>query len=121
MGRHTRSTNTLSRQQPLPSIETRMPWPRSRPVNALLVNWVDSIDRRNTSIMEVLNGTTQRVDRRADRANADVFTGRVQVNQRQTKQAFWKRIATGLSSEDAAQARGVSQPLGRRWLAACHP
>ena len=38
--------------------------------------------------------------------------GRPQVNQRQTKQAFWKRIAAGLSSEDAAQACGFSRPLG---------
>ena len=38
--------------------------------------------------------------------------GRPQVNQRLTKQGFWERIAAGLSSEDAAQACGVSQPLG---------
>jgi IS30 family transposase len=42
--------------------------------------------------------------------------GRPQVNQRQTRQAFWGRIAAGLSSEDAAQACGVSQPLGPRWF-----
>jgi len=42
--------------------------------------------------------------------------GRPQVNQRLTKQEFWERIAAGLSSEDAAQACGVSQPLGTRWF-----
>lgn len=42
--------------------------------------------------------------------------GRPGVNQRPTKQAFWKFIAAGLSSEDAAQACGVSQPLGPRWF-----
>ena len=42
--------------------------------------------------------------------------GRPQVNQRQTKQAFWERIAAGLSSEDAAQVCGVSQPVGTRWF-----
>jgi IS30 family transposase len=42
--------------------------------------------------------------------------GRPQVNQRFTKQEFWERIAAGLSSEDAAQACGVSQPLGTRWF-----
>jgi IS30 family transposase len=42
--------------------------------------------------------------------------GRPQVNQRQTEQAFWKCIAAGLSSEDAAQACGVTQPLGTRWF-----
>jgi IS30 family transposase len=38
------------------------------------------------------------------------------VNQREVRQAFWKRIAEGLSSEDAALACGVSQPVGTRWF-----
>ncbi len=42
--------------------------------------------------------------------------GRPQVNQRLIKQAFWERIAGGLSSEDAAQVCGISQPLGPRWF-----
>jgi len=42
--------------------------------------------------------------------------GRPQVNQRLTKQEFWERIAAGLSSEEAAQACGVSEPLGTRWF-----
>ena len=42
--------------------------------------------------------------------------GRPGVNQRETKQAFWKRIAEGLASEAAALACGVSQPLGPRWF-----
>ena len=42
--------------------------------------------------------------------------GRPQVNQRQPRQAFWGRIAEGLSSEDAALVCGVSQPLGPRWF-----
>lgn len=42
--------------------------------------------------------------------------GRPQVNQRQARQAFWECIATGLSSEDAARACGISQPLGTRWF-----
>jgi hypothetical protein len=42
--------------------------------------------------------------------------GRPGVNQRETKQAFWVRIAAGASSEDAALASGVSQPLGPRWF-----
>jgi hypothetical protein len=44
--------------------------------------------------------------------------GRPGVNQRETKQAFWARIATGASSEDAALASGVSQPVGTRWFRA---
>jgi hypothetical protein len=42
--------------------------------------------------------------------------GRPGVNQRDAKQAFWARIATGDSSEDAALASGVSQPVGTRWF-----
>ncbi len=42
--------------------------------------------------------------------------GRPSVNQREAKRAFWGRIAAGLSSEDAALACGVSQPLGTRWF-----
>ena len=42
--------------------------------------------------------------------------GRPGVNQRDAKRAFWKRIAVGLSSEDAALACGVSQPVGPRWF-----
>lgn len=42
--------------------------------------------------------------------------GRPGVNQREAEQAFWARIATGASSEDAAVASGVSQPVGTRWF-----
>ena len=42
--------------------------------------------------------------------------GRPGVNQRETKLAFWAGIAEGLSSEDAALACGMSQPLGPRWF-----
>ena len=42
--------------------------------------------------------------------------GRPQINQRPVRQAFWQCIALGLQSEDAAQACGVSQPLGPRWF-----
>lgn len=42
--------------------------------------------------------------------------GRPQINRRPVKQAFWECIALGLQSEDAAQACGVSQPVGTRWF-----
>jgi IS30 family transposase len=42
--------------------------------------------------------------------------GRPGVNQREAEQAFWVRIAAGASSEEAALASGVSQPLGPRWF-----
>ena len=42
--------------------------------------------------------------------------GRPGVNQRETKVAFWKRIAEGAESEAAACECGISQPLGPRWF-----
>ena len=42
--------------------------------------------------------------------------GRPGVNQREAERAFWGRIAAGASSEDAALASGVSQPVGTRWF-----
>lgn len=42
--------------------------------------------------------------------------GRPGVNQQDIKRAFWEHIAAGLSSEDAASACGVSQPVGTRWF-----
>lgn len=42
--------------------------------------------------------------------------GRPGVNQQDSKRAFWAHIAAGLSSEDAASACGVSQPVGTRWF-----
>jgi transposase, IS30 family len=42
--------------------------------------------------------------------------GRPPVNRRAERQRFWRLIAEGLSSEDAAVACGVSMPLGPRWF-----
>lgn len=35
---------------------------------------------------------------------------------REIERKFWKRIATGITSEKAAEAVGVSQPVGTRWF-----
>ncbi|WP_405141941.1 IS30 family transposase [Sphaerisporangium sp. NBC_01403] len=42
--------------------------------------------------------------------------GRPPANRREEQQRFWRKIAEGLSSEDAALACGVSAPLGPRWF-----
>jgi len=42
--------------------------------------------------------------------------GRPPVNQREIQQRFWRKIAAGLSSEDAAVVCGVSTPVGTRWF-----
>lgn len=55
------------------------------------------------------------IKRRTGRASMR-SPGRPGVNQRATEQSFWIRIAAGDSSEEAALASGVSQPLGPRWF-----
>lgn len=35
---------------------------------------------------------------------------------REVEQQFWKQVATGITSERAAEAVGVSQPVGTRWF-----
>lgn len=42
--------------------------------------------------------------------------GRPGVNQQDIKRVFWKHVAAGLTSEEAALAGGVSQPVGTRWF-----
>ena len=37
---------------------------------------------------------------------------------REVQKAFWRQVAAGLSTENAAQAVGVSRPVGYRWFAA---
>lgn len=42
--------------------------------------------------------------------------GRPPVNRREERRRFWRLIAEGLESEQAAVACGVSMPLGPRWF-----
>jgi hypothetical protein len=42
--------------------------------------------------------------------------GRPTAGRREHRQRFWEAIRVGLSSEDAALAAGVSQPVGTRWF-----
>ncbi len=42
--------------------------------------------------------------------------GRPTAGRREHRCRFWEAIACGLSSEDAALAAGVSQPVGTRWF-----
>lgn len=37
-------------------------------------------------------------------------------HRREVERQFWKQIATGITSEKAAEAVGVSQPVGTRWF-----
>src|SRR5438445_2086789 len=42
--------------------------------------------------------------------------GRPSVARREDRQRFWRAIAGGRSTEDAARAAGVSVPVGGRWF-----
>ena len=60
----------------------------------------------------------QRKRRRSDRAGRPAMRspGRPRVAGRAEQQRFWKAIARGLSSEEAAVSCGVSSPVGGRWF-----
>ena len=60
----------------------------------------------------------KRKRRRSDRAGRPAMRspGRPPVAGRGEQQRFWKAIARGLSSEDAAVSCGVSPPVGGRWV-----
>ena len=56
--------------------------------------------------------------RRADRIARDGLRspGRPKAVRRDDERRFWKLIAAGRSSEDAAIGAGVSQAVGTRWF-----
>ena len=56
--------------------------------------------------------------RRSDRAGRGPIRspGRPTAGRREDREAFWKAIARGVTSEDAALAVGVSSPVGTRWF-----
>lgn len=56
--------------------------------------------------------------RKSDRAGRPRMRspGRPTLALRTEQQSFWKAIARGLSSEDAALSSGVSAPVGARWF-----
>ncbi len=60
----------------------------------------------------------KRKQRRSDRAGRPAMRspGRPPVAGREEQRRFWKAIALGRSSEDAAVSCGVSPPVGGRWF-----
>jgi hypothetical protein len=56
--------------------------------------------------------------RRSDRAGRGPIRspGRPTAGRREHRQQFWRAIARGVSSWDAALEAGVSQPVGTRWF-----
>lgn len=64
-----------------------------------------------------MNAKTRRSDqvRRAKMRSP----GRPPVLHRSERRPFWRAIADGCSSEDAARIAGISQPVGTRWFREC--
>src|ERR687887_1500650 len=84
----------------------------------MLVYWMNSIGRRNTS--RDGGGARMGVGKRQQAIRAmrgQMWSpGRPSVARREDRQRFWRAIAAGCSSEDAAAAAGVSQAVGSRWF-----
>src|SRR3989441_1723066 len=82
----------------------------------MLVYWPDSTGRRNVSWRRVAMGAVR--CRAADRAGRPRMRspGRPSVGRREERQRFWRAIAAGCSSEEAAAAAGVSAAVGVRWF-----
>ena len=55
------------------------------------------------------------MDEGVDGPVADEVAGAPSLR-REVERAFWREIAKGLTSEDAAVAVGVSQAAGSRWF-----
>jgi hypothetical protein len=77
--------------------------------------WADSNGRRNALKEEVAMSIRKRRSDRFGRAPL-LSPGRPPVAGRNERRQFWLAIGAGLSSEDAAVAAGVSQPVRTRWF-----
>src|SRR5215213_6253203 len=98
-------------------IEGSSPDALARWVNAQEVYWADSTGRRNTSMVEVLVATMKERQRAVQLYRGQIPSpGRPTVAWREDRVKFWAVIATGVRTEDAAIAAGVSSPVGYRWF-----
>lgn len=94
--------------------EESTPCPRARcclSATSTVVLMADSSGRRNTLELEVAMSIRQRRSARSGRAPLP-SPGRPPVAGRDEQRSFWRAIAAGQSSEDAALEAGVSQPVG---------
>jgi len=105
----------LSQQLPLRLMLPVRPWRLSKARWASLAYWADLTGRRNTFLLEVCMG------RSAGWQKQD--TGRETMRSpgapslcREVERRFWVQIATGITSEKAAEAVGASQAVGSRWF-----
>ena len=81
----------------------------------MLVYWVKLTGRRNTFNHGGAYGATCGVDAEVTGRGALRSPGAPSLR-REMERRFWEQIATGIASERAAQAIGVSQPVDTRWF-----
>src|SRR5256885_5359081 len=77
--------------------------------------WVDSTGRCNTSMLEVLMGRPAGWMKELTGRSAMKSPGAPSLR-REVEREFWRGIAKGVTSEDAAATVGVSQAAGARWF-----
>ena len=75
--------------------------------------WADSSGRRNTLTKDVAMSIRKRRSHHSGRAPLP-SPGRPPAAERSELQRFWLGIAQGMTSEEAALAAGMSQPVGTR-------
>ena len=74
-----------------------------------------STGRRNTLLQKVAMTTGKRRSEQSIRGKLR-SPGRPPIWQRESMCRFWRAVASGISSENAANDAGVSGPVGVRWF-----
>jgi len=109
------SMSPLSTELATRPIEPGSPASRSRCPNVQDVNWVDSTGRRDTSGVGVGMGRPAGWMKELTGRSAMRSPGAPSLR-RGVEREFWRQVAKGLTSEDAAVAVGASQAAGSRWF-----
>src|SRR5215217_255594 len=97
-------------------MERRSPSRSQASMHTVEVYSADSTGRRNTRSSGVWMGRPRGWAAAATGRPSMRSPGRPPVARREHRQRFWKAIALGVSSEDAAVVCGVSQAVGTRWF-----
>src|SRR3954463_12118862 len=109
------SATALSQQSPRDPMERAMPASRAAWPKASETYWADSTGRRIASMEVVVMGRPAGWMRELTGRSPMKSPGKPS-HRREVERAFWRRIAQGLSRDDAAQAVGVSTAAGVRWF-----
>ena len=109
------SASALSNESPTVPIDGTAPISATCSPYRMLVNWVNSSGRRNTSSAEVLMGRPAGWMKELTGRSPMKSPGAPSLR-REVERAFWLEIATGVTTEQAAASVGVSSAVGTRWF-----